>query len=400
MEQRFVSVSNRHPRASGGPALPTSQERAGFPLPRMTRRDPRRLLGLGLQALARNLLSGRAAAEALVRALRRGVRHRRDQRQLLPAAAGLDLRRLAREGAAGLPLRGQGQPLHHPHEEAARLRGARSTGSSTWRGRSGTSSVLCSTSCRRAFIRTSSDSIPSCRWLPQRPRAGRRVPPQELVRRRRTCAARPLRRRLRRPRSQGAGLPALGERPNRLRPLPRRRRQILGPLFRRGAARMDRLDRRAARPRSERLVLFQQRHPRPCHRGCANVEVDGRPDALADWQFGQSQAHCSAWPTSNRRLITSRRRRSRSSGRTCVRGVGRRIGDTLDANAAAVAAVLERRGSRSSSTSATPSSIAETCRANVRQDRRGQLPLAACTRRRNTRTSAPATAAISTLTTR
>ena len=64
------------------------------------------------------LLSRRPAAEALVRTLCRGIRHGRDQRQLLPPAPGLDLRRLAREGAAGLSLCGQGQPLPHPHEEA------------------------------------------------------------------------------------------------------------------------------------------------------------------------------------------------------------------------------------------------------------------------------------------
>src|SRR4051812_33017781 len=66
--------------------------------------DSRRLLGLGLQALARDLLSRRSAAEALVRALCRRVRHGRDQRQLLSVADGIDLRGLARQGAAWLPL--------------------------------------------------------------------------------------------------------------------------------------------------------------------------------------------------------------------------------------------------------------------------------------------------------
>src|SRR4051794_12423694 len=84
--------------------------------------DSRRLLGLGLQALARNLLSRGPAAEALVRALFGGIRYRRDQRQLLSGAAAIDLRGLARQGAAGFPLCGQGQPLHHSHEEAAWLR--------------------------------------------------------------------------------------------------------------------------------------------------------------------------------------------------------------------------------------------------------------------------------------
>ena len=46
----------------------------------------RRLLGLGLQALARALLSRGPAAASLVRALCRRVRHRRDQQQLLSFA--------------------------------------------------------------------------------------------------------------------------------------------------------------------------------------------------------------------------------------------------------------------------------------------------------------------------
>ena len=62
-----------------------------------------------------------------------------------------DLRRLARQGAARLPLCGQGQPLHHAYEEAAGLRGAQverfiELGAAART----TSSAPCSTSCRRA----------------------------------------------------------------------------------------------------------------------------------------------------------------------------------------------------------------------------------------------------------
>src|SRR6185437_14559524 len=46
-----------------------------------------------------------------------------NQRQFLPIASRLDLRGLAKQSAAGVPLCGQGQPLHHPHEEVARLPG-------------------------------------------------------------------------------------------------------------------------------------------------------------------------------------------------------------------------------------------------------------------------------------
>src|SRR5438309_4744968 len=85
--------------------------------------DSRRLLRLGVQTLARDLLSGRPAAEALVRALRRGVQYGRDQRQLLPPAARIDVRQMARSGASRLPLCGQGEPVPDPHEEAQGCRG-------------------------------------------------------------------------------------------------------------------------------------------------------------------------------------------------------------------------------------------------------------------------------------
>jgi uncharacterized protein YecE (DUF72 family) len=51
----------------------------------------------------------------------------------------------------------------------------------------------------------------------------------------------------------------------RLYSFPRRRREILGPLFRRRTVELDGLDRRAGALRPQRLVLFQQRHPRPRH---------------------------------------------------------------------------------------------------------------------------------------
>src|SRR3954452_21100161 len=73
--------------------------------------DSRRLLGLGVQALARDLLSRKPAAEALVRALCGGIRHGRDQQQLLPSAERRHVREMAQSGAAGFLLRGQGEPL-------------------------------------------------------------------------------------------------------------------------------------------------------------------------------------------------------------------------------------------------------------------------------------------------
>src|SRR3954468_7280556 len=82
----------------------------------------RRLLRLGLQALARDLLSRGPAAEALVRTLCRRIRHGRDQCELLSRSTGIDVRGLAREGSDRIPLCGEGEPLHHSHEEAARVR--------------------------------------------------------------------------------------------------------------------------------------------------------------------------------------------------------------------------------------------------------------------------------------
>src|SRR4029079_3508807 len=73
--------------------------------------SPRRLLGLGLSPLEGRLLPAGPAAEALVLPLCVAVRHGRDQRELLSAAAAFNLPRLARQGAARVSLRRQGQPL-------------------------------------------------------------------------------------------------------------------------------------------------------------------------------------------------------------------------------------------------------------------------------------------------
>ncbi len=86
--------------------------------------DPRRHLGLDVPAVARRLLPARAAA-----ARRAGLRRRADeqcggQRQLLLAAAAVGVRVVGGGGARRLRVRGQGRPVHHPHEEAERDRDA------------------------------------------------------------------------------------------------------------------------------------------------------------------------------------------------------------------------------------------------------------------------------------
>src|SRR5262245_47176152 len=82
------------------------------------------MLGLELQALARALLSGRSAAEAVVRILRRGFRHGRDQQYFLSTARRSDLQGLARAGAGRIRLLGQGESILDSSEEAERRESA------------------------------------------------------------------------------------------------------------------------------------------------------------------------------------------------------------------------------------------------------------------------------------
>src|SRR6476469_2389011 len=83
-----------------------------------------RVLRLAIQALARKLLSGGGAAGTMVRTLRADVRYRRDQQQLLPVARTRDVRLVGASSAARLRVRGEGEPLSDPHEEAEGSGGA------------------------------------------------------------------------------------------------------------------------------------------------------------------------------------------------------------------------------------------------------------------------------------
>src|SRR2546422_7712295 len=62
------------------------------------RQDSHRLLRLELRALARALLSERGPAEAVVRVLRRGFRHGRDQQHFLSTPPRANLQGMARAG--------------------------------------------------------------------------------------------------------------------------------------------------------------------------------------------------------------------------------------------------------------------------------------------------------------
>ena len=85
---------------------------------------PRRHLGLELPAVARRLLPEGPAAAPRAGVRRLAADLDRDQRLLLLAAATVELGEVARGGARRLRVRGQGRPLHHPHEAPPRRRGA------------------------------------------------------------------------------------------------------------------------------------------------------------------------------------------------------------------------------------------------------------------------------------
>src|SRR5262249_59247142 len=65
-----------------------------------------------------------AAGQGLVRALRPAVRHHRGQQLVLPSAVRGHLQSLGAAGAAGLRVRGKGEPLPDAPEEAQGPRGA------------------------------------------------------------------------------------------------------------------------------------------------------------------------------------------------------------------------------------------------------------------------------------
>ena len=77
--------------------------------------------GLELRPLApRRLLPEAPARAALARVLRAALRHRRGQRDLLPPAARVAVARWVEQTPPRLPVRGQGEPLPHAREAAAR----------------------------------------------------------------------------------------------------------------------------------------------------------------------------------------------------------------------------------------------------------------------------------------
>ena len=146
-----------------------------------------RLLGLGLQGLARRVLSREAAAAPLARALLVRLRHGRDQQHLLPPAHRGGRQGLGRADAGRLRVRGQGRPLHDPHQAAPQLRqvlDALLQGARAAREGRASSRSSCG-SCRRTSSRTSSRLEAALDVLDNRPGAPLlRVPPRDVVSRR------------------------------------------------------------------------------------------------------------------------------------------------------------------------------------------------------------------------
>src|SRR5690606_38910599 len=81
---------------------------------------------MALRRVAREILSAGSSAEAGARLRGGAVLEHRAQRQLLLAAAAVELRALVRSGPSGLPVRREGLTLHHALASARRRRdGAR-----------------------------------------------------------------------------------------------------------------------------------------------------------------------------------------------------------------------------------------------------------------------------------
>ena len=194
-------------------------------------------------------------------------------------AARHHVRRLARQGAGRLPLRGEGESLHHPHEEAARLRGRGRSLHRSGAAARGQRSGPCSISCRRASTKNLERLEAFLAALPRdlehvvefRHKSWYDEDVLALLDR---YGVGFVAHDLQGPRSRRAGRAAA--------PLTSASTARAANI---GAAISDEalldwtdwcVEQVAQRPK--RLVLFQQRHPRPRDRGRADAEVDGQAD--------------------------------------------------------------------------------------------------------------------------
>src|SRR6476646_7891011 len=131
----------------------------------------RRLFGLAVQTLARQLLSGDASAESLARLLRAAVRHGRNQQYVLSIAGGILVPGVAPAGASPFRVRGESEPLSHAHEKAEGSRRADRTvlrprapfGTCVWTGLVSASTALAGESRAARHISVRAASSPSLR---------------------------------------------------------------------------------------------------------------------------------------------------------------------------------------------------------------------------------------------
>ena len=90
----------------------------GVPPPAHRAVRARRMLRVAIQALAWCLLPGGPSSVTVVGVLRVSIRLRRDQQHVLPVTGGVDIRRVAETGAAGLPVCRESESVSDSHEKA------------------------------------------------------------------------------------------------------------------------------------------------------------------------------------------------------------------------------------------------------------------------------------------
>src|SRR5215510_3006592 len=227
------------------------------------RQDSHRMLGLELQALARAFLSGRGAAEAVVRVLRRSIRHGRDQQYFLSTARRSDLQGLARAGAGRFHLRGQSESILDPSEEAERRESAAQEISGSRQTLAGTSGPYpLSTAAALAFGPGSIGVFPGL--AARRPVARLRISRSELDGRRSLSTVGGARCLLLRSRHARAGCPAPGRRAARIRPLSRGEGEVSWRLSGTDATELEQVDGTTGQGGKGSVRLFQQRRRSPC----------------------------------------------------------------------------------------------------------------------------------------
>src|SRR5512140_2616110 len=262
-----------HARGVKGPSLP----QRSLPYPWRDGAPPHRDERLRLQALAEDLLPGGSARAAVALVLRERLLHVRAERHVLQAAAPGGGGEVARRDAGRVPLRREGQPVHHAHEAAGEREG-------------GAGPVLRSRAAAAEEARRRALAAPAEHDEGGSRPAGRvpgpvaeegpprlRVPRGRLVHRRDRGRARPARRRVLRARLREEAHPAADGRVP-LPKVPRGHGQVRRALRGRAAPVRER-SRQVARPSPRRLCVLQQRSQRARRAGRDGAVRARRPGA-------------------------------------------------------------------------------------------------------------------------